>query len=143
MKSNFGNQKTYAPKVAEIKRAWHFIDATDEILGRVATRIAKILMGKNKATFTPNENTGDKVVVTNAEKIRFTGKKLKDKVYYHHTGYPKGLREENLKSLFGRQPTEVLRRAVSGMLPKNRLRIQRIKNLYIYVGSEHPHKGAK
>ena len=124
----------------EIQPQWHFIDASDQILGRVSVKIAKLLMGKNKAIFTPNEIVGDKVVVTNAEKIRFTGQKLKDKVYIHHTGFPKGLRSENLENLFARRPTEVLRKSVKGMLPKNRLRDKIMKNFYIYTGSEHPHQ---
>jgi large subunit ribosomal protein L13 len=133
------NKVSFAPKMKEIKREWHFIDATDEILGKLSTKIAKLLMGKNKAIFTPNENVGDKVVVTNAAKVKFTGKKLKDKVYFHHTGYPKGLRSENLETLLKRKPTEVLTRSVKGMLPKNRLRDLMMKNFYVYPGAENPH----
>jgi len=126
--------KTYAPKISEIKRETHKFDATNEILGRLATKISKILMGKHKAMFTNNENVGDRVIVTNVEKIRFTGKKLKDKIYTHHTGFPKGLRQESLQSLSERRPSEVLKKAVSGMLPKNRLRRERINNLKLIVG---------
>ena len=136
-------QKTYAPKMASVKRDWHYIDAKDQILGRVATQVAKLLLGKTKPDYTPNEVTGGKVVVTNVDRIRVTGKKPTDKIYYHHTGFPKGLRAESYENLFARKPTDVLKRAVSGMLPKNRLRTPRMKNLYIYVGSEHPHQGAK
>ena len=133
------NKVSFTPKMNGIKREWHFIDATDEILGKLSTKIAKLLMGKNKAIFTPNENVGDKVVVTNAAKVRFTGRKLKDKVYFHHTGYPKGLRSENLETLFKRRPTEILIRSVKGMLPKNKLRNLMMKNFYVYPGNENPH----
>jgi large subunit ribosomal protein L13 len=131
------------PKMKNFERQWHVMDAENEILGKISTKIAKLLMGKNKAIVTPNENIGDKVVVINAEKIRVTGKKMKDKVYYHHTGYPKGLRSENLESLFERRPREVLIKSVKGMLPKNKLRNLMMKNFYVYVGSEHPHQNLK
>jgi large subunit ribosomal protein L13 len=131
------------PTMKDFKREWHIIDAENEVLGRISTKIAKLLMGKNKAIFTPNENIGDKVVVINAAKIVFTGKKLKDKIYFHHTDYPKGLRSENLENLFARRPTEVLTRSVKGMLPKNRLRNLMMKNFYVYAGSEHPHQNIK
>lgn len=134
---------TYAPKMKDVKPNWHFIDATDQVLGRLSVKIAKLLMGKNKAVFTPNEVMGDKVVVTNAGKIKFTGKKLKDKLYIHHTGFPKGLRTENLENLFKRRPSEILKRSVKGMLPKNRLREPMMKNFYIYAGAEHPHQANK
>ena len=132
--------KTFAPNAENIKKQWHFVDATDKVLGRFATEVAKILIGKNKAEYTPNANLGDKVVITNAEKILTTGKKTTDKIYYHHTGFPGGLRSETLGSLKERKPEQVLKRAILGMLPKNKLRAERIKNLYIYKGSEHPHK---
>lgn len=132
--------KTFAPNAENIKKQWHFVDATDKVLGRFATEVAKILIGKNKAEYTPNANIGDKVVITNAEKILTTGKKTTDKIYYHHTGFPGGLRSETLGSLKERKPEQVLKRAILGMLPKNKLRAERIKNLYIYKGSEHPHK---
>lgn len=131
--------KTFSPKMNEFKPEWHYIDATDQVLGRLATKVAKIIVGKNKAIFTPNENIGDKVVIYNASKIRFTGNKPQGKIYYHHTGFPKGLRAESLGHLFARKPIEVIRKAVSGMLPNNKLRKIRIKNLYIYEGKEHPH----
>ncbi len=137
------NKVSFAPKMNEIKREWHFIDATDQVLGKLSTKIAKLLMGKNKAIYTPNENVGDKVVVTNASKVRFTGKKLKDKVYIHHTGFPKGLRTESLEMLFERRPTEVLIRSVKGMLPKNSLRNLIMKNFYVYPGNENPHAAQK
>lgn len=132
--------KTFAPNANKITKAWHFVDANDKILGRFATEIARILIGKNKAEYTPNANVGDRVVVTNAEKIMVTGKKIKDKMYYHHTGFPGGLRAETLGALKERKPEQILKNAILGMLPKNKLRAERIKNLYIYKGSEHPHQ---
>ncbi len=133
-------QKTYAPNPNKIEKSWHFIDAQGQVLGRLATDIASKLMGKNKAIFAPNEDLGDKVVVTNASKIAVTGNKMKNKVYYHHTGYPSGLRSETMEKLMARKPEEVLRKAVLGMLPKNKLRKVRMANLYIYKDSEHPHQ---
>lgn len=133
-------QKTYAPNPNKIEKDWHFIDAQGQVLGRLATDIASKLMGKNKAVFAPNEDMGDKVVVTNAAKIAVTGNKMKNKVYYHHTGYPSGLRSETMEKLMARKPEEVLRKAVLGMLPKNKLRKVRMANLYIYKDSEHPHQ---
>jgi len=133
-------KNSYAPKKADMKAEWHFIDASDQILGRVSTKIAKLLMGKHKAIFTSNQIVGDKVVVTNVDKIKVTGKKMKDKIYFHHTGYPKGLRSENLESLIARKPTEALIRSVKGMLPKNRLRNLMMKNFYAYVGEKNPHE---
>ncbi|HLC93738.1 MAG TPA: 50S ribosomal protein L13 [Patescibacteria group bacterium] len=134
-------RKTFAPNPKKIDKKWHFIDAGDKILGKLASEIAVLLMGKNKAVYSPNEELGDKVVVTNVEKIAITGNKLTNKVYQRYTGYPGGLRTETLKSLKERRPTEVLRKAVKGMLPKNKLLKERMSNLYIYKGSEHPHRG--
>jgi large subunit ribosomal protein L13 len=136
-------QKTFYPDNQKADLKWHFLDAKDQVLGRLATQAAKLLLGKNKATYTPGADTGDKVVITNALRVRVTGKKMTDKIYYHHTGFPKGLRSENYQDLFARRPTEVIKRAISGMLPKNRLRAVRMNNLYIYTGEEHPHQGAK
>jgi large subunit ribosomal protein L13 len=133
---------SYNPIMKDVKRSWHYFDAEGMVLGKLAADVAKILIGKNKATFTPNEDLADNVVISNAEKITVTGKKLTDKIYYH-TGFPKGLRAENLQSIFDRKPTDVLRKAVMGMLPKNKLRAKRINHLYIYVGTEHPHKQEK
>ena len=134
-------RKTFAPNPKKIDKKWHFIDAGDKILGKLASDIAVLLMGKNKAVYSPNEELGDKVVVTNVEKIAITGNKLTNKVYQRYTGYPGGLRTETLKSLKERRPTEVLRKAVKGMLPKTKLLKERMSNLYIYKGSEHPHRG--
>jgi len=132
--------KTFAPNADKVKKQWHFLDATDKVLGRFATDIAKVLIGKNKAEFTPNANVGDKVVIVNAEKIVVTGKKNTDKLYIHHTGFPGGLRTEAYKHLKARKPEQILKEAILGMLPKNKLRADRINNLYIYKGSEHPHQ---
>jgi len=132
--------KTTFLNIKDKEDTWHLIDAKDQVLGKVSEKIVKILIGKNKAEYTPNQNWGDKVVVVNAEKVKVTGKKLKDKDYIHYTGFPSGLRTENLESLLSRKPTEVIKKAVSGMLPKNKLRKQRMSNLYIYKGEEHPHQ---
>lgn len=128
-------------KAENVERKWHYIDASGKTLGRLAKDIAIILIGKDKAGFVPNQNLGDKVVVTNAEKVVVTGNKLKDKIYNWYTGFPGGLRSETLGNLMKRKPTEALIRAVRGMLPKNRLQEDRMKNLYVYEGPEHPHKG--
>ena len=130
---------TYQTKKEDVKRDWMQIDASGKILGKVATEIADLLIGKHKPTYTPHVNVGDKVVVTNAEKIAVTGRKLDQKTYYRHTGYPGGIRSETLSQLLERRPDEVVRKAVKGMLPKNKLLKQRMKNLYIYAGAEHPH----
>jgi len=122
------------PNIVE-KKLIH-IDAAGQVLGRVATIVAKNLMGKHKAFYTPHLNVGDRVVITNAAKVKVTGAKLKNKVYYRHTGYPHGLRSETLGSLMIRRPDEALRRAVEGMLPKNKLRSRRMANLRIYAREE-------
>lgn len=132
--------KTHTPVHTKIERAWHLIDADGKVLGRLATEIAKILTGKNKATFTPNINVGDCVVVINAEKIAVTGNKLSSKKYYRHTGYPGGIRETTLGKLLEKHPTAALEKAISGMLPKNKLRKKRMANLHVYAGPEHPHE---
>lgn len=124
---------------ADSEKKWYLVDANDRILGRLATRIAMILMGKNKPVYTPFMDTGDFVVVVNAEKIKVTGKKLTDKVYYAYSGYFGGLKEKTLKQMLDRKPEEVIRLAVKRMLPKNRLGRQMLKKLKIYSGSEHPH----
>ena len=134
------NRKTTAVKLETLEQGWHFVDAKDQILGRLATEIAKVLMGKNKAIFTNTANVGDKVVVTNAEKIVVTGKKLTDKKYMWYTGFPGGLRSQSLAEKLEKNPTQVVQAAVKGMLPKNRLQKIRMANLYIYAGAEHPHQ---
>jgi large subunit ribosomal protein L13 len=131
--------KTYSAKPGEIAREWYLVDAEGKTLGRLATQIADTLRGKRKPQYTPHVDTGDFVVVVNAEKIAVTGSKLDQKRYYRHSGYPGGLRSRTLREQLDRRPTEVLRVAVKGMLPKNRLARQQITKLKIYAGPEHPH----
>ena len=134
--------KTFAPKKSEnINKDWYLIDAENKILGKVAVDVAKKLMGKDKSTYTRNMNVGDCVVVVNAEKVAVTGKKLEDKIYYRHTGYPGGLRSATLGEVMAKYPDRAIRQAVKGMLPKNKLQKVRLANLYIYKGVEHPHMG--
>jgi len=124
----------------DVKRDWYIVDAAGKTLGRLATQIAKILMGKHKVTYTPHVDNGDFVIVVNADKIHVTGKKLDKKIYYKHTGYFGHLKEETLRQKLQRKPEEVIYLAVRGMLPKNRLRKRMLKRLKIYAGPEHPHK---
>jgi len=131
--------KTYYPKKDEIQREWVLIDANDQNLGRLATRIATILLGKHKPEFTPGVDMGDFVVVINAERIRVTGNKMDQKVYYRHSGYPGGLKEITLREQLRRHPERVIRSAVWGMLPHNRLGRKLLKHLKVYAGPEHPH----
>lgn len=135
--------KTYSAKPLEVERKWYLIDADGEILGRLATKIANILRGKNKPEYTPNVDTGDFVVVINAAKIQVTGKKETDKIYYHHTGYPGGLKSASFKELMEKNPTMALEKAVKGMLPHNTLGDEQFQKLKIYAGSEHPHAAQK
>ncbi|MDX6505079.1 MAG: large subunit ribosomal protein [Gaiellaceae bacterium] len=132
--------KTYSAKPGEISREWYVVDAEGQTLGRLATQIATVLRGKNKPQYTAHVDTGDFVVVVNAEKIAVTGNKLDQKMYYKHSGYPGGLRERTLREQLGRRPTEVLRKAVKGMLPRNKLSRAQINKLKIYAGPEHPHE---
>ena len=132
--------KTYSAKAGEITREWYLVDAEGKTLGRLATQIADRLRGKGKPQYTPHVDTGDFVIVVNAEKIAVTGKKLDDKIYYRHSGYPGGLRKRTLREQLERRPTEVLRKAVKGMLPRNRLGRAQITKLKIYAGPEHPHE---
>jgi large subunit ribosomal protein L13 len=131
--------RTYNAKTGEIARDWYVVDAEGQTLGRLATQIADVLRGKRKPQYTPHVDTGDFVVVVNAEKIAVTGNKLDQKIYYRHSGYPGGLKERTLREQLERRPTEVLRKAVKGMLPKNRLAAQQLTKLKIYAGPEHPH----
>ena len=131
--------KTYSAKPREIEQAWRLVDAEGRTLGRLATEIADALRGKDKPAYTPHVDSGDFVVVVNAEKVRVTGKKLEQKIYYRHSGYPGGLRERTLAEQLARRPEEVIRRAVKGMLPKNKLAAAQIRKLKIYAGPEHPH----
>ncbi|MCM8760513.1 MAG: 50S ribosomal protein L13 [Candidatus Omnitrophica bacterium] len=132
--------RTAIAKKQEIEKKWYLIDATDKTLGRLASEVAKILMGKNKAIWTPSVDTGDFVVVINAEKVKVTGKKLDEKIYYKHSGYLGGLKKETLRSLLNRRPEIVITLAVRGMLPKTKLGNRMIKKLKVYRGSEHPHR---
>ena len=131
---------TYTAKPGEIQRDWYVVDAEGRTLGRLATEIADTLRGKGKPQYTPHVDTGDFVIVVNAEKIHVTGNKLDQKRYYRHSGYPGGLRSRTLREQLDRRPTEVLRVAVKGMLPKNRLARQQITKLKIYAGPVHPHE---
>ena len=132
--------KTYVATPLDRERNWLLVDAEGQTLGRLATQIADRLRGKGKPQFTPHVDTGDFVVVVNAEKIAVTGNKLEQKLYYRHSGYPGGLRERPLREQLERRPTEVLRKAVKGMLPRNRLGRQQLTKLKIYAGPEHPHQ---
>jgi len=132
--------RTYNAKPGEVERRWYVVDADGQTLGRLATQIADTLRGKNKAQYTPHVDTGDFVVVVNAEKVVVTGNKLDQKRYYRHSGYPGGLRSRTLREQLERRPTEVIRKAVKGMLPRNRLARQQINKLKIYAGPEHPHE---
>lgn len=134
------NQKTYVVKEADIQRKWILVDASGQTLGRLASNIAQVLKGKHKPTYSPHLDGGDYVVVINADKIAVTGRKMDQKTYYRHTGYPGGIREINLRGLLARHPTYALKFAVRGMLPKNRLGRRMIKKLKIYAGPEHPHQ---
>jgi len=135
--------KTRFTKNEEVERKWHLVDARDQVLGRLCSRIASYLRGKHKPIFTPNVDTGDFVIVINADKIKVTGNKLIDKKYYHHTGYIGSLKEKSLKERMTVEPDEVIRDAVWGMLPKNRLGRQMIKKLKVYKGEEHGHAAQK
>ena len=131
--------KTYSIKVSEIKRDWLVIDATDQVLGRLATRVARLLMGKHKPVFSRNLDVGDYVVIINADKVRVTGNKAKQKVYYRHSGYPGGLKSITYDKLMQANPTRVIEHAVKGMLPHTRLGASIMKKLKVYVGDTHPH----
>ena len=132
--------KTYVAKPASIEKKWYVVDASGHTLGRLSTVVADTLRGKRKPIYTPNIDTGDFVVVVNAEKIVVTGNKLEQKLYYRHSGYPGGIKSEALGKLLGRRPEEVIRRAVKGMLPHNKLGAAQLRKLKIYAGAEHPHE---
>lgn len=131
--------KTFSAKAENIERGWYLVDATDKTLGRLATEIARRLRGKHKPEFTPHVDTGDFIVVINADKLKVTGRKAKQKLYYKHTGYPGGLKEINFEKLMQKRPEMVLELAVKGMLPKNSLGRAMFKKLKVYAGTEHPH----
>jgi len=132
--------KTYAVKASEIERHWWVVDATDQTLGRLATRIATLLEGKHKPIYSPHIDTGDHVVVINAARIKVTGNKLVDKAYFRHSNYPGGLKEERLGAVLARKPELVIERAVKGMLPQNRIGRAMYRKLKVYPGADHPHQ---
>lgn len=131
---------TYSPKIKDIQRAWHIVDAEGLVLGRMATEVARVLRGKHKPDFTPNLDTGDHVIIVNAEKVVLTGTKAADKQVYRHSGYPGGLRQTSYGDMLQTQPAEAVRRTVRGMLPKNRLGRQMLRKLKVYAGPAHPHQ---
>ena len=136
-------KNTYMQKAQEVSRNWYVIDATDVNLGRLATKVAHVLRGKHKTTYTPHVDCGDYVIVVNASKINLTGNKLDDKIYYNHSGYTGGLRERTAREMKENYPVEMIERAVKGMLPKGRLGRAMYKKLFVYEGSEHPHAAQK
>ncbi len=136
-------KNTYMQKKEDLVRNWYVIDAEGENLGRVATKVATVLRGKHKPTYTPHIDCGDFVIVINASKVNLTGKKLDDKIYYNHSGYTGGLRERTARVMRESYPVEMIERAVKGMLPKGRLGRQMYKKLFVYEGSEHPHMAQK
>lgn len=131
--------KTFSAKSHEVKRDWYVIDASDKVLGRLATEIARRLRGKHKAEYTPHVDTGDYIIVTNAEKVTVTGRKAEEKMYYNHSGYPGGIKSISFEKLQAKNPTRIIERAVKGMLPKNPLGREMYRKLKVYVGTEHPH----
>jgi len=133
--------KTYSAKASDIERQWHVIDASGKVLGRLATQVAGLLMGKHKPIFSRNLDTGDFVVIINADKVRVTGNKAKQKIYYRHSGYPGGLKAISLEKMMQTNPTRVIEHAVKGMLPHTRLGASMVKKLKVYVGDTHPHRG--
>jgi large subunit ribosomal protein L13 len=137
------NAKTYTTRESEIDRRWFVVDAADQTLGRLASRIARVLEGKHKPTYAPNLDAGDFVVVLNARRIAVTSDKLESKLYIRHSGYPAGYREETLGHLLERRPEEVIRRAVKGMLPRTKLGVQQLRKLKVYPGSDHPHQAQR
>ena len=131
--------RTYTPKPGDVERTWHVIDATDVVLGRLASQVAILLRGKHKATFAPHIDNGDFVIVINADKVALTGNKLQTKLAYRHSGYPGGLRSVTYSELLAKRPERAVEKAVRGMLPKNSLAAQQLGKLKVYTGSEHPH----
>lgn len=135
--------KTYQAKKEELNPQWYLVNAEGKVLGRLASKLASILRGKNKPIYTPHLDTGDFVVVINAEKVVLTGKKMKDKIYYHHTGYPGGIKSITAEKLMAKKPTELIRIAVKGMLPKNSLGRRMFRKLKVYAGPDHPHEAQR
>jgi large subunit ribosomal protein L13 len=132
-------EKTYVTKREDVEREWYVVDASGQTLGRLATRVARVLRGKHKPIYSPSVDTGDYVIVVNAERIHVTGRKLDQKMYYRYSGYPGGLKEITLRNLLQKHPTRVIKHAVRGMLPKNRLGRRMFKKLKVYAGPDHPH----
>ena len=135
--------KTQSAKKEEVNRSWYIFDAENEVVGRMCTQIASILRGKHKPSYTPHVDTGDFVIVINADKIRFTGNKMKDKTYITYSGYPGGQKSKTAQEMMDKYPIRVVENAVRGMLPKNRLGRQMFKKLFVYAGNEHPHQAQK
>lgn len=131
---------TYSAKKGEVERSWYIIDAENKVLGKLATKIAVILRGKHKPVFTPHVDTGDFVVVINAKKVHLTGRKLANKMYYRHTGYPGGLKSMSAEEMLKKKPVHIIKLAVKGMLPKNKLGRKQLTKLKVYSGPDHPHK---
>ncbi|NRB71620.1 MAG: 50S ribosomal protein L13 [Xanthomonadales bacterium] len=131
--------KTFSAKPQDVRREWHLVDATDKTLGRLASEVAFRLRGKHKPTYTPHVDTGDHIVIVNADKVKVTGKKMEDKIYHHHTGYIGNLKSIPLGDLMDKHPTRAIESAVKGMLPKNKLGRAMYKKLHVYAGPEHPH----
>ena len=135
--------KTYAARESEIERSWYVVDAADQTLGRLASRVAHVLEGKHKPTYQPNLDSGDHVIVLNASRIAVSANKRETKLYIRHSGFPQGYKEETLGHLLERRPEEVIRRAVKGMLPRNTLGVQQLRKLKVYSGSDHPHQAQR
>lgn len=135
--------KTKSANKETVKKEWFIVDATDEVLGRLAARVAMVLRGKHKPDFTPHVDCGDNVIIINAEKVKLTGKKLTDREYFRHTGYPGGQRKTTPEEVLRKHPERLLENAVKGMIPRNRLGREILKNLYVYTGGEHSHKAQK
>ncbi|MFH2131479.1 MAG: 50S ribosomal protein L13 [bacterium] len=140
MKTTVSVRKEQFEKNGDLSRSWYYVDAEGKTLGRLSSEIVKVLQGKHKPIYTPHIDTGDFVVVINAEKIKITGKKLTDKIYYHHTGYPGGIRSISAAALLQKNPAALVEKAVKGMMPKNKLNRKALDKLKVYVGPEHPHK---
>ena len=135
--------RTYTPKPGDVERQWHVIDATDVVLGRLASQTATLLRGKHKPIFAPHVDTGDFVIIINADKVALTGSKLQQKKAYHHSGYPGGLRSTSYTELMAKSPQRAVEKAIRGMLPKNSLARQQLSKLKVYAGAEHPHQAQK
>lgn len=135
--------KTFMANAQNIERKWYLVDATDMVLGRLSTEVARILRGKHKPTYTPHVDCGDYVIIVNAEKVALTGKKLDEKIYYRHTGYPGGLRQRTARVMLELRPEQVLEKSIRGMLPKNKLGEDMYRKLFVYAGPDHPHQAQK